>query len=413
MRIAIVGAGLSGLTAANSLKEYANVTVFEKYDIGGLASSYRNEEKGYWIEKFYHHCFKEDHALLDQIKKFKLSNKLVWNIARTGFASAGKIYPLNTPFEILRYPFLSFLDKIRLALFTISSKKKDYQEFDDYGVIEGIKNELGDELLNEFFMPLLKSKFGENCSKISYAWLLARVSIRSNRKYSGEELGYLRGGFQQLIEKMAEEVEIEFVKNVSLKSNTTLSVNNKTYDVVIHTAPLPLLSDEIRDVARIPKIRYQSSVCALIGANDKITEDIYWTNIRDASIFGAIIEHTNFMPREDYGEDLIYLASYSTPDGELFNTPESVLKRMYIKELEKYGFKEKNVNWIKIFKAKYSGPIFETGYLKKITGYRTALKNFYIAGMTSPPNYPERSMNGNIKAGLEVAETVKRDFGFT
>ncbi|RLI79564.1 amine oxidase, partial [Archaeoglobales archaeon] len=70
-----------------------------------------------------------------------------------------------------------------------------------------------------------------------------------------------------------------------------------------------------------------------------------------------------------------------------------------------------DVNWIKIFKAKYSGPVFEKGYLKKVTEYRTSLKNFYIAGMTSPPNYPERSMNGSIKAGLEVAEVVKRDLG--
>ncbi|RLI81817.1 NADP transhydrogenase subunit alpha, partial [Archaeoglobales archaeon] len=29
MRIAIIGAGLSGLTAANCLKEYADVTVYE------------------------------------------------------------------------------------------------------------------------------------------------------------------------------------------------------------------------------------------------------------------------------------------------------------------------------------------------------------------------------------------------
>ncbi len=409
MRIAIIGAGLSGLTAANSLKEYADVTVFEKYKEGGLAASYRNEEKGYWIEKFYHHCFRGDRALLDQIKKFKLSNKLVWKIARTGFASAGRIYPLNTPFEILRYPFLSFFDKIRLALFTISSKKKNYREFDDYGVIEGIRDELGDKLLDEFFMPLLKSKFGENYSKVSYAWLLARVSIRSNRRYSGEELGYLRDGFQQLIERMAREVEIEY-SSPEISKNARFSVNGKDYDAVIYTAPLPLLSDEIRYAANIPRVDYQSSVCALVGANGKITEDIYWTNIKDASVFGAIIEHTNFMPREDYGEDLIYLASYSTPDGELFNTPEEELKKLYLKELKRYGLKEENVNWIKIFKAKYSGPIFEKGYLKKITGYRTSLENFYIAGMTSPPNYPERSMNGSIKAGLEVAEVVKRDF---
>jgi protoporphyrinogen oxidase len=83
-----------------------------------------------------------------------------------------------------------------------------------------------------------------------------------------------------------------------------------------------------------------------------------------------------------------------------------------LKELKKYGFDEESVNWIKVFKAKYSGPIFERGYLRKLTPYRTPIKNFYIAGMTSQPNYPERSMNGSIKAGMDVSEVVKRDLGF-
>ncbi|MCD6493651.1 MAG: FAD-dependent oxidoreductase [Archaeoglobaceae archaeon] len=69
MKIAIIGAGLTGLSAAMSLKEHAEVKVFEKDDIGGLASSYC--KNNYCIEKFYHHCFKQDEELL------KLSNKLL------------------------------------------------------------------------------------------------------------------------------------------------------------------------------------------------------------------------------------------------------------------------------------------------------------------------------------------------
>ncbi|MBO8181613.1 MAG: NAD(P)/FAD-dependent oxidoreductase [Archaeoglobus sp.] len=408
MKIAIIGAGLTGLSAANALKEYSEVTVYEKAEVGGLAGSYQNEDKGYWIEKFYHHCFRGDEALLDQINKFRLGRKLVWRTAKTAFASNGKLYPLNTPFEILRYPFLSFFDKIKLARFTLSSKKKNFRDFDDYRVVDGIRDELGEKLFKEFFMPLLRSKFGENYVDVSYAWLLARVSIRSNRKYSGEELGYLRHGFHQLIERMAERLLI-VQKTPSI--SFPLSVNGERYDAIIYTGPIPLLQDKIKKAAKLPDVRYQSSVCALIGAETTLSEDTYWTNVRDKSIFGAIIEHTNFMPRDDYGEDLIYLASYSSPTGGLFTKPESELKKLYLKEVEKYGLKEKDVNWIKIFKAKYSGPIFEKGYLKKVTDYRTPIKNFYVAGMTSPPNYPERSMNGSIKAGLEVAEVVKNELG--
>ncbi|RLI76303.1 amine oxidase [Archaeoglobales archaeon] len=407
MKIAIVGAGLAGLSAAMNLREHAEVKVFEKDDVGGLASSYCKDH--YCIEKFYHHCFRQDEELLKLIKELKLSNKLVWKVAKVGYAVDDKIYPLNTPIEILRFPYLSFYDKIKLAMFTIKSRKRDYVLEDGRGVVDGIKKELGDKLLNNFFMPLLKSKFGENYKEVSYAWLLARVSIRSNRKYSGEELGYLRQGFHQLIERMREGIEIEN-KVVKLERFRRFDVCGEKFDAVIYTAPIPELGEEFRNALNLPKIKYQSSVCALIALKDSLT-NIYWTNVKEETIFGALIEHTNFMPLEDYGEHLIYLASYSTPDGWLFNKNVDELEKLYIKDAKKFGLDERNINWIKIFKAKYSGPIFEKGYLKKITDYKTPIKGFYIAGMTSKPNYPERSMNGSIKAGKEVAEVLKRDFG--
>jgi protoporphyrinogen oxidase len=260
-------------------------------------------------------------------------------------------------------------------------------------------------------MPLLRSKFGELYSEISYAWLLARVAIRSNRRYGGEELGYLRNGFHQLIGKMGEEVKIRNEEVKSIEKFGKLSINGESFDAVIYTAPLPKLDERIRRAANLPDIKYQSSVCALIGAEESITDDIYWTNVRDA-IFGAIIEHTHFMPFEDYGEHIIYLASYSTPNGRFYNASNEELKKLYLRDAQKFGLKKDVINWIEISKAKYSSPIFEKGYIKKITPYRTDLAGFYVAGMTSRTNYPERSMNGSIKAGIEVAEVVREDFGF-
>jgi protoporphyrinogen oxidase len=408
LRIAIIGAGLTGLSAAINLREFADVVLFEKSETGGLASSYCRE---YCIEKFYHHCFRNDFELIKMIKNLKLSSKLVWKVARVAYAVDGNIFPLNTPFEILKYPHMKLTDKLRLAIFTLKSKKRNYREKDDISVEDGIKEELGESLFNSFFYPLLRSKFGENYGEISYAWLLARVAIRSNRKYSGEELGYLRHGFHQMIERMEEGLDIRKGR-VKISKNGKFVVNSGEFDNVIFTAPLPELDSRIHVSANLPPIKYQSSVCALIGAEKTVTEDIYWTNVRDRLSFGAIVEHTNFMPFEDYGEHLIYLASYSTPNGNLFSKGDEKLKKLYLNDLEKFGLNAKDINWIKIFKARYSSPIYEKGYIQNIIPYRTDLEGFYVAGMISKPNYPERSMNGSIKSGLEVAEVVKRDSGF-
>ncbi len=407
MKVAIVGAGLAGMSCALNLEGYADVVIFEKNDVGGLVSYYCTGN--YCIEKFYHHCFKSDRELIELAKNLGL--KVTWRIARIGYAFDGKIYPLNTPIEILKYPHLSLIDKIKLAVFTLKSKRRDYLKEDDRGVIEGIKEELGENILNKFFMPLLKAKFGEYYGNVSYAWLLARVAIRSNRKLSGEELGYIRHGFHRLIEKMREGLNVrkEEVRRIE-KIGKGFEVNGERFDIVVYTAPLPTLDEKIKKAAGIQEIKYQSSVCALIGAKESVTEDLYWTNVADSNIFGAIIEHTHFMPFEDYGEHIIYLASYSTPNGWLFNKSNDELRKLYLREISRFGLSEEDVNWIRIFKAKYSGPIYEKGYLKKITPYRTKLKGFYVAGMTSPPNYPERSMNGSIKAGIEVAQAIKEDF---
>jgi protoporphyrinogen oxidase len=418
MKLAIVGAGLTGLSAAYELSEYFNLKIFEKENIGGLASSYC---PSYCIEKFYHHCFRRDEELLNLIKRLGLGNKLVWRVVRIGQEFEGKIYPMNTLYEIIRYPGMKLLDKIKLAFFTLKCRKmkySDFKKYDELSVLDGIKEDLGEDLLNSFFLPLLRSKFGNQYDEVSYSWLLARVAIRSNRKRNGEELGYLRHGFQQLFDRLVAKVEtgnVEIVKQGVYKVENCgkWKVNGEEFDAVLWTAPVPLLSDinrELKSKSGIKDIKYQSSVCVLLSSDETVTEDIYWSNVN--CTFGAVVEHTHFMPFEDYGENLIYLAGYTHPESKLMKCCEKDVIKMYLRDLRKFGMEEKEVRWAKLFRAKYSGPVYESGYLNKITPYRTKIKGFYVAGITSKPNYPERSMNGSVKAGMEVAEVIKKDFGF-
>ena len=57
-------------------------------------------------------------------------------------------------------------------------------------------------------------------------------------------------------------------------------------------------------------ISYQGTACALFGLKEKIMDDIYWLNIKEDVPFGAVIEHTNFIPESDYGERLMYVTTY-------------------------------------------------------------------------------------------------------
>ncbi len=399
MRVAVVGAGLAGLNAARILSEYTNVTVFEGSEVGGLLSSLCDS---YCIEKFYHHCFRQDSYLIEVLRDLKLSSKLVWKVVKVGQELDGKIYSLSTPMEILRYPGMSFFDKVKLAKFTMSAKRRDFKAYDDVGVEEGVIGELGEDLFKKFFLPLLRSKFGENYRDVSFSWLLARVSIRSNRKLKGEELGYLRGGFQQLVDKLVEDVEVRMERAKVSRGVGGWLVNGAKYDAVVFTAPITELPPEVQ----LQRVKFQSSICCLVVAREGVTDDIYWTNFTKAP-FGAMIEHTNFMSFEDYGEHIIYLASYTTPE-RIYEKSDDEIRKQYLSFLKRFGFKEEFVKRFYVFRAKYSGPIYERGYLRKITPYKIA-DRLYYAGLTSEANYPERSMNGSLLAGKKAAEALIKD----
>ena len=126
MRVCILGGGVCGLVAALHLSKSSEVTILERErESGGCLSSYRLD--GSWVERFYHHCFAGDSRLLSLLDEVGLSDRLEWLKGTTGSFAGGKIYPLNTPLEILRYPYLTIPDKARLALFTMRARKKKWK----------------------------------------------------------------------------------------------------------------------------------------------------------------------------------------------------------------------------------------------------------------------------------------------
>ena len=140
-------------------------------------------------------------------------------------------------------------------------------------------------------------------------------------------------------------------------------------------------------------------------------DDIYWLNIKEDVPFGAVIEHTNFIPFSDYGERLIYVTSYfQDPDSILWRSNDKEILELYLSGLELLfpGFRTK-VKWGRLRRDIDTAPVYEVGYGKKVLPYKTAIKGLYLAGMFSEANYPERSINGSVKAGFKCAEVVLID----
>ena len=84
MKIAVIGAGAAGLSAAYDLINFGHsVDVFESsYFVGGQASTINLS--GFEIERGYHHLFTGDKYIIELIEDLKIHNLLKWHESSVG-----------------------------------------------------------------------------------------------------------------------------------------------------------------------------------------------------------------------------------------------------------------------------------------------------------------------------------------
>src|SRR3954447_2001138 len=94
-RIGIIGGGALGLSAALRLAQAGrSVTVLEREaHPGGLAGGFR--VGGAYLEKFYHHIFGTDRAIIALIEELGLGGDLVWGKPPTSVLYGGRTYRLD------------------------------------------------------------------------------------------------------------------------------------------------------------------------------------------------------------------------------------------------------------------------------------------------------------------------------
>ena len=425
MKIVIIGGGLAGLASAYKLCGSNEVIILEKdSDLGGMAASYHIDD--YYIEKYYHHIFKSDAEILQLIEELGLGERLEWLRGSTGYFVDGKAYPMNTPFEILHFPPLSSVDIVRLGILVMRSKFiKDRAPYDDITAADWIRKVAGNSVYENFFKPLLASKFGSNASRVSAAWLLGRVQIRSNRGKDGEKLGYMRGGFDALVQALESSIVRAGgtirtncpISKIVIEDNAVRGVvaggEMIECDAVISTAAPDVLDaltgQQLGIHDTLEGVHYQGTACVLFGLKNRLMDDVYWLNIKANVPFGAVIEHTNFLPLLDYKEHLVYATAYFQNESDtLWEQSEEKVIESYIAGLGLMfpNFSRDDVKWTRMYRRLDTAPVYETGYVSNVLPVKTDVTGLYLAGMFSQPNYPERSMNGSIVAGFECADAL-------
>jgi protoporphyrinogen oxidase len=140
-----------------------------------------------------------------------------------------------------------------------------------------------------------------------------------------------------------------------------------------------------------------------------LEDNTYWLNINAPHFpFLAIVEHTNFMNKANYGgEHLVYVGNYLSTDHPYFKKDEVWLYKEFYPFLKTINphLSNKWINKLYVFKAPFAQPILPLNYSKIMPEFRTPIKNLYLCNMSQV--YPwDRGTNYAVENGEAVVEMV-------
>jgi len=430
-RVAIVGAGFTGLAAGYELaKRRLCPTILEaEPEAGGLAGTFCVGKTR--LERFYHHWYTNDRFLMELAAELGLRDCLVYQRVRTGIYYANSLFRLSSPLDVLRFQPLSLLDRLRLGRVVLAARSiRCWQDLDDKPAAIWLRQICGDEAYRIVWEPLLRGKFGTYANRISAAWFWSKFRLRgSSRGRDGrEQLVYCKGGFATLADAMVSRIEAVGGRVITGSPVTALSTANgritsvsagdQDYpvDAVMLTTPLPiaakLLTGHVPQnyCEKLARIRFLANRCLILEL-DRALSDLYWINVNDPSFpFVGVIEHTNFAGDEAYGQrHIVYLSRYCAADDPFLSLTNQealafafpYLKRMF-PALEPHMIL-KTHSW----QADFAQPLVEVGYSKLVPPHTTPIEGVYLATMAQV--YPEdRGTNYAIRDGRKVAAAIAR-----
>ncbi|MFZ5365757.1 MAG: NAD(P)/FAD-dependent oxidoreductase [Patescibacteria group bacterium] len=421
MKVAIIGAGFTGLTAAFRLSRKGHkITIFEKEKFcGGLAAGFQEKNWDWHLEYFFHHLFTSDSAAKNLISELGLLEKLFYLRPKTSIFYEGKISQFDSPFSLLSFPFLSIPEKLRTGLVTAYLKllktprmvavrqladmtppRWKGWKFENISAFNWLQKYYGKKPFEILWKPLLLSKFGDQAKEISMAWFWARIKKRSTR------LGYLEGGFQVLIDRLTEKIKTqngEIHLNSEVKRLNDLNHFNK---IIITTSTQTFFKTKLPEML--------GAINLILVLKEKFLVDgTYWLNINEPGFpFVAVVEHTNFVNKKYYGGNhILYVGGYYPQNHPYFKMTKEEIFQEFLPYLQRinpsFNF-TLHASHFTLHTNLFAQPIVPVNYSSLIPSHQTPIPNVFLANMQQV--YPwDRGTNYAIELGEEIAEIIIKE----
>ena len=347
--VAVIGAGLLGLAAAYRLAQKGvSVTVYERdAQLGGLAGT--TPLDGIPIDRFYHVTLPTDERVIELAGELGLSDSFRFRRSGVGFYHQGELASMSTPRELLTFPGLTAVDRMRLVAFIARCQVGDsYERLEEVPIEDWLVRICGRRTWEVLWRPLLDSKFDGRYDDIpaTYLWSRSRRMGRSRDSSSQEVMGTIDGGYQTLADAIGEAIvrlggsvhrntPVRAIVSSDGRAVGTLSTRGfEQHDQVISTllpaATSMLLGRDLAAAVGPDRCRYLGIVCLVMRLRRSLSP-WYTLNITDRRVpLTALVETTHVVDPERVGGHLVYAPKYVNPDSPELERSTREIKEAYM-----------------------------------------------------------------------------------
>jgi protoporphyrinogen oxidase len=425
-RLVVLGAGAMGLAAAyRAVRLGHHVTLIEAApEVGGMAAHFNLA--GLSIERFYHFVCKADVPTFSLMQEIGIADKMRWRETSMGYFVGGALHPWGDPISLMKFPLLSLVEKIRYGLLMFISTRRDrWDALEHLSAKEWITEWCGKRVYEALWKPLFDLKFYEYADNISASWIWTRIKRlgRSRKSLMKEELGYIEGGSQTLVDALAQAIGAaggtillgEPAKRVLVQDGhvTGIATAKATYpaDAVIATVPTPLVASLVPDLSETEKMAYArieniGVICVVLKLKRSVTPH-FWVNVIDKRLpIPGIIEFSNLRPTAT-GETVVFVPYYTPITNPLWARSDQAFvdEAMGCIATINSALASDHLIASHVGRLKHAQPICPPGFLKTIPRVQTSIAGLQIADTCF--YYPEdRGIAESIKLGEQMAHAV-------
>lgn len=430
MKIAILGGGFAGLTAAYYLNKNGHeATLFEKEEVlGGLAAGFYAPGWEWPLERAYHHLFTNDTDILNFAKEIGFNGFMYKSLETASLYKVDnnyRIIPVDSPQGLLTFPLMSMISRLRTGLtaafFKLTPK---FSLYETYTAAELLKKMSGKEAWEVFWGPLMRKKFGKYAEKILASFIWTRVNKRT------KDLIYIKGGFQTFLNYIEDVLNKKKVK--ILKGYQVLSITKKkeaftlrylkngeekeqteTFDGVISTLPTAIMTKVTSELFPqsyldgFKKLEYMHAVNLILETEKPVHAKTYWLSCCVPEFpFLVTLQHTNLIDKKHYGnKHVLYVGNYVDADSKLLKMNKEETIDFLVPYLKKFSANEIKITNSFHFKAGFAQPIFDKKFVENKPDFETPVKRFYIANLDMTYPY-DRGTNYAVALGKKVTELI-------